>query len=153
MSIGQPASASPDRQIVSTRLIDAPRERVFQAFSDPAVLARWWGPDGFTNAFHAFDFRPGGAWRFTMHGPDGAAYEMNKEFVQVVPAERIVIRHVQQGHDFVMTVTLADEAGGTRIVWMMEFASADQLQPIRHLIAEANEQNFDRLEAELAVRR
>ena len=73
-----------DREIASTRVFDAPRERVFRAFSDPQVLARWWGPDGFTSTFQEFDFRPGGAWRFVMQGPDGADYRNESEFIEVV---------------------------------------------------------------------
>lgn len=63
-----------DLQIVSTRVFDFPRDLVFGAWTDPAHLAHWWGPKGFTNSFHEFDLRPGGNWRFVMHGPDGVDY-------------------------------------------------------------------------------
>jgi uncharacterized protein YndB with AHSA1/START domain len=63
--------AADPREIASGRVIDAPRRKVFKAFADPTHLARWWGPKGFRNTFEEFDFRPGGTWRFTMHGPDG----------------------------------------------------------------------------------
>lgn len=63
-----------DREVVTSRVIDAPRERAFRAFSDPAHLAQWWGPKGFANIFNEFDLRPGGAWRFVMQGPDGMNY-------------------------------------------------------------------------------
>ena len=96
------AEASADGEIVSTRVFDAPREVVFRAFTDPALLARWWGPKGFTNTFHEFDPRPGGAWRFVMHGPDGTDYPMTKDFVEVVPPERIVLQHIQAMHKFRM---------------------------------------------------
>jgi uncharacterized protein YndB with AHSA1/START domain len=79
-----PTEALADREIVSTRVFDAPRERVFRAFSDPSLLVRWWGPKDFTNMFHEFDLRPGGAWRFVMHGPDGTDYQTAKEFIEVV---------------------------------------------------------------------
>jgi uncharacterized protein YndB with AHSA1/START domain len=69
----RPAGRSPDREIVTTRAIAAPPELVFKAWCDPAHLVHWWGPKGFTNTFHEFDPRPGGAWRFVMHGPDGAS--------------------------------------------------------------------------------
>lgn len=62
-------SAAPE--IVATRILDAPREVVFRAFTDPDRLAHWWGPKGFTNTFHQFDPRPGGKWRFVMCGPAG----------------------------------------------------------------------------------
>ena len=64
-----------EREIVTTRVIDAPRERVFKAWTDPEHLAQWWGPKGFTNTFQEFDMRPGGAWRFVMPGPDGVDYK------------------------------------------------------------------------------
>src|SRR5512138_1947517 len=86
-----------DREIVSARTFDAPRERVFGAFSDPSRLARWWGPKGFTSTFHEFDMRPGGAWRITLHGPDGADYPSESVFVDVVRPARIVFRHVSSG--------------------------------------------------------
>jgi uncharacterized protein YndB with AHSA1/START domain len=63
------------RSIIGTRVFDAPRALAFQAFTDPKHLAEWWGPTGFTTTTHAFDFRPGGVWRFVMHGPDGRDYQ------------------------------------------------------------------------------
>src|SRR5512138_74034 len=87
-----------DREIVSTRTFDAPRERVFEAFSDPSRVARWWGPSGFTNTVHEFDMRPGGTWWFTMHGPDGADYPSESVFVDIVKPERIAFQHLSADH-------------------------------------------------------
>ena len=140
-----------DREIVSTRVFDAPRERVFRAFSDPRVLARWWGPDGFTSTFQEFDFRPGGAWRFVMHGPDGTDYRNESGFIEVVSPERIVLEHLRPMHRFLMTMTFAEEAGKTRLTWRMEFESVAELERVRAFIPGANEQNFDRLQAQLAA--
>ncbi len=89
-----PAGALNAREIVSTRILDAPRERVFKAFADPDHLMHWWGPKGFSNTFHEFDFRPGGTWRFVMHGPDGIDYQNKSVFVEIVMPERIVFAHV-----------------------------------------------------------
>ncbi len=58
-----------EREIVSSRILNVPQEKVFEAFRNPDILARWWGPEGFTNTFHTFDLRPGGIWEFVMHGP------------------------------------------------------------------------------------
>jgi uncharacterized protein YndB with AHSA1/START domain len=140
-----------DREIVSTRVFDAPRERVFRAFSDPRVLARWWGPDGFTSTFQEFDFRPGGAWRFVMHGPDGADYRNESAFIEVVSPERIVLEHLRPMHRFLMTMTFAEEAGKTRLTWRLEFESVAERERVRAFIPAANEQNLDRLQAQLAV--
>lgn len=140
-----------DREIVSTRVFDAPPERVFRAFSDPTRLARWWGPNGFTNTFHEFDLRPGGAWRFVMHGPGGADFENVTEFIEVVAPERIVFRHLEPIHRFHMTMTFAEEAGQTRLTWRMRFESAAELERVKAFIPGANEQNFDRLAAQLVT--
>ena len=140
-----------DREIVSTRAFDAPRGRVFAAFSDPAILARWWGPEGFASTFHEFDLRPGGAWRFVMHGPDGTDYPMEKHLLEVVPGERIVLRHEDPTHGFQMTMIFAEESGQTRLTWRMRFDTAEEAERVRSFVADANEQNFDRLAAQLAT--
>ncbi len=73
---GAPAqSATADREIVISRVISAPREVVFEAFSEVRHLSRWWGPEGFTTTTEAFEFRVGGEWDFVMHGPDGTDYQ------------------------------------------------------------------------------
>ena len=66
-----PQSATADREIVISRVIDAPRELVFEAFTEVRHLSQWWGPDGFTTTTRSFEFREGGVWDFVMHGPDG----------------------------------------------------------------------------------
>lgn len=138
-----------DREIFTTRVVHARRELVFEAFRDPQHLARWWGPKGFTNTFHEFDFRPGGTWRFVMHAPTGASYQNRSVFVELVAPERIVFDHVS-GPTFRMTVTLAEQAGATTIGWWMLFESASECDRVKKFAVEANEQNLDRLEAELA---
>lgn len=79
--------------IVATREFDAPRALVFEAWTDPKHLSKWWGPDGFTTTTSAFDMRPGGMWRFVMHGPDGRDYENRITFDEVVKPERIAYHH------------------------------------------------------------
>ena len=144
-----PEEALADREIVSTRIVDAPRELVFEAFSDPDHLVHWWGPEGFTSTFHEFDMRPGGVWGFVMHGPDGRDYQNKSVFVEVVRPERIVFAHVS-GPQFQMTITLAEHAGKTALTWRMRFESAAECAQVKRFAVEANEQNFDRLEAQLA---
>ena len=138
-----------DREIVSTRVVGAPRDRVFRAFADPEELARWWGPKGFTNTFHEFDMRPGGTWRFVMRGPDGKDYKNKSVFREIVKPERIVFEHVSGPH-YEMTVTLADQGGRTGIRWRMLFSTAELCERIKMFAMDANEENFDRLEASLA---
>lgn len=139
-----------DREILSRRVITAPRDLVFEAFSDPVQLARWFGPKGFTNTFHTFELRPGGAWHFTMHGPNGAGYENENRFTEVMPPERIVYQHLQPMHHFSMTMTFAEQSGKTELTWRMLFSSAAEVAKLKGFITEANEQNFDRLETHLA---
>ncbi len=116
-----------DREIVITRVLDAPRERVFEAFTRPEILARWWGPRGFTTVTHEHDFRPGGQWRHTMVGPDGTEYPNRSVFEEIVPRERIVYRHHGGGDGvlalFRATVTFTDESGKTRLTMRQEYAS------------------------------
>jgi len=116
------------RAIVGTREFDAPRALVFSAWTDPKHLAQWWGPHGFTTTTSSFDFRPGGVWRFVMHGPDGRDYQNRITFEEIVPPERIVYRH-GGGDDvepvqFSTTVILEDLGGRTRVIWRGEFPSA-----------------------------
>lgn len=141
---------SPVLTIVSSRVFSHPRERVFGAFADPAQLTQWWGPEGFSSTIHEFDLRPGGAFKLTLHGPNGADYENDKRFTEVVPPEKIAFHHVQPIHDFTMAMDFAEEEPGTRLTWTMEFFSGDGGQKLHDFIANANEQNFDRLAAFLA---
>ena len=148
----EPADASAAvRTILSTRVFAASREAVWAAFSDPVRLAQWWGPKGFTNTMHEFDLRPGGCWRSTLHAPDGADYENQKTFTEVVPVERVVFRHHQPTHDFEMAMTLIADGSGTRVEWRMVFESAGECAQVRPFIEPANEQNFDRLAAHLVA--
>lgn len=141
---------SEEREIVSTREFAAPRTAVFDAFADPRQLPQWWGPKGFTCTLPEFDFRPSGRCRLILHGPDGAAYQNEKRFVEIMRPERIVFDHLQPRHDFQMTMIFAEESGKTRLTWRMLFDSTAEVSKLRNLISEANEQNFDRLAAHLA---
>jgi uncharacterized protein YndB with AHSA1/START domain len=140
-----------EREIVTTRVIAAPRESVFRAWSDPIHLARWWGPTGFRNTFERFELRPGGTWEYVMHAPDGADYRNRCVFVEIVPPERLVFDHLLPYHAFRVTATFAPAKGGTRVTLRMLFESAAECARDRDFIVVANEQNFDRLETELAA--
>ena len=122
---------SDSRAIVGMRVFEAPRELVFACFTDPQHLAQWWGPNGFTITTHSFDFRPGGVWRFVMHGPDGRDYQNRVTYDEIVPPERIVYRH-DGGEDvepvqFSRTPTFEDLGNGkTRLTWHGTFPSAEE---------------------------
>src|SRR3954447_3205816 len=93
----EPATA--DREIVISRVIDAPPELVFAAFTELRHLSQWWGPDGFTTTTRAFEFRAGGAWEFTMQGPDGTDYPEWISFTEIDPPERIALLHGEARDD------------------------------------------------------
>jgi uncharacterized protein YndB with AHSA1/START domain len=132
----------------TSRLLEATPETVFAAIQDPERLARWWGPDGFSNTFEVFEFKPGGRWQFVMHGPDGTNYPNQSEFVEIVPNALVRIRHLSQPH-FVLTITLASVPNGTSLSWEQDFADAKVAESIRHIVEPANEQNLNRLASEL----
>lgn len=131
------------------RALPAAPEAVFRAFEDPRRLARWWGPDGFTNTFEAFEFKEGGAWRFTMHGPDGKDYLNEAAFLEIDPPRRLRIRHLNLPV-FELTLTLEPTAGGTRLTWVGVFENPEFAESLRGFLEAANEQNLDRLGRELA---
>jgi uncharacterized protein YndB with AHSA1/START domain len=104
---GAPAqSATADREIVISRVISAPRELVFEAFTEVRHLSRWWGPEGFTTTTRAFEFRVGGEWDFVMHGPDGTDYQEWISWTEIAPPERIAFESV---------LTFAPDGAATRI--------------------------------------
>lgn len=141
-------SPEANREFVHSRLIDAPPARVWAAFQDPARLARWWGPDGFRSTIHEFDLRPGGSWNFLLHGPDGGDYPNECVFREVVAPERVSFDHYL-GHHFVMYLTFWPEGSKTRVGWRQVFDTAAEHDRIAEFVLVANEQNLDRLEAEV----
>jgi uncharacterized protein YndB with AHSA1/START domain len=147
-STGMEGDLAGDRTLATARLIAASPDQVFAAFVSPDRLARWWGPKGFRNTFQVFEPRPGGSWRFVMHGPNGADYPNDSVFEALVPGEQVVIRHISRPW-FTLTVSLAAEGAGTRLTWRQEFDSAATCEAVRRIAGPGNEENLDRLEAEM----
>ncbi|HET9484787.1 MAG TPA: SRPBCC family protein [Xanthomonadales bacterium] len=141
----RPAAA---REFVHSRVIEAAPGRVFDAIRDPARLARWWGPNGFTSTVHAFEFRPGGALRLTLHAPDGADYPNDYVFAGIEAPQRVVIERPGEAHHFVLTITLDPHERGTRVGWRQVFDTAEERARLAPVVPDANEQNLDRLAAE-----
>jgi uncharacterized protein YndB with AHSA1/START domain len=133
-----------------SRELPATPEAVFAAIQDPVRLARWWGPDGFTNTFHTFEFRNGGSWQFTMHGPDGTAHPNQSEFLEVVPNSMVRIRHLNLPH-FELSISLASTAAGTIVDWVGVFESQEFADNARQFLEAANEQNLSRLAREVST--
>jgi uncharacterized protein YndB with AHSA1/START domain len=114
-----------------SRVLNAPRDLVWRAWTEPQHVANWWGPRGFTTRTEKMDFRPGGAWQHVMVGPDGARYPNKSIFKEIVPQERIVFSHgggreEGPGATFIATWTLeVVDAGRTRLTGRLTFPSAD----------------------------
>ena len=136
------------RSDTRSRHIAASPGEVFAAMSSAERVARWWGPDGFRNTIHTFEFEPGGAWRLTMHGPDGKDYPNESRFVRIVPEHVFEIEHFS-GHHFVLTLELVAQETGTRVNWRQTFDTVEHYERIAAFVAGANEQNLERLAAEV----
>ncbi|OFW62668.1 MAG: ATPase [Actinobacteria bacterium RBG_16_67_15] len=118
-----------EREIVVTRTVQGPQDVVFAAHTEVRHLSRWWGPQGFTTTTHSFDFRPGGVWGFTMHGPDGTDYPNWIEYVEISPPERIVFRHGTRADDpkaFTSTVTISQKNGSSEVMLRSVFPTRAQ---------------------------
>lgn len=98
-SSSEPEPAIADREVVISRIISAPRELVFEAFTQVRHLSRWWGPEGFSTTTRSFEFRVGAAWDFVMHGPDGTDYQEWITWREIVPPERIALLHGESRDD------------------------------------------------------
>ena len=111
-------SARADREIVISRVIDAPRELVFAAFTEVRHLSQWWGPEGFTTTTRAFAFSVGDEWDFVMHGPDGTDYQEWITWTEITAPERIALRHGEFRGDpnaFEAVITFAPDGAATRV--------------------------------------
>jgi uncharacterized protein YndB with AHSA1/START domain len=138
------------REIISTRIFNYPLEYVFKAWEDPTLLASWWGPKDFTNTFHEFDFRPGGNWRFTMHGPNGIDYHNKCVYVEIIKPTLIIFNHIEPVHSFQVTASFEEMGNKTNLSFRMLFDSLTECDKVRPYVVDANEQNFDRLEMVLS---
>jgi len=146
-----PAADEAARTILTTRVYDAPRALVFEAFTQPQHLAQWWGPNGFTTTTSAIDVRPGGVWRFVMHGPDGTDYQNRITYDEVVKPERLVYHHGGtvdvESVQFRVTVTFEDLDGKTKLTMRMVFPSAAERDRVaeKYGAVEGAKQTLERL--------
>lgn len=144
-----------DREIVASRLLNAPRELVFKAFTNPKHIVHWWGPNGFTNTIHEMSVRPGGVWRFMMHGPDGTDWPNKIVYLEVVEPERLVYTHGDDSDSdvgqFHVTVTFETQGQKTLLTMRSLFATAAECEQVKQFGAiEGGQQTLDHLEAYLA---
>jgi uncharacterized protein YndB with AHSA1/START domain len=143
------ATKSKPNEIHISRVYDAPVAAVWDAWTDPEQVAKWWGPRGFTLTTHSKDLRPGGHWAYTMHGPDGVDYENKTLYYEVVERARLVYDH--GGNDdrpplFRVTVTFAEVAGQTQMEMTMSLPTPEAAEEARKFIKKASgNSTWDRL--------
>lgn len=133
-------------EIRNDRLFSVDRATLFGAFADPEQLAKWWGPEGFTNQITAFDLKPGGSWLVTMKADNGTDFHNRWTFEDVVIGETIRMTHHEPVHVFTLEMRFTDEDRGSRLSWRMLFDRTEENQAMEKFLHAANEQNLDRLE-------
>jgi uncharacterized protein YndB with AHSA1/START domain len=150
-------SQESEREIVISRVFDAPRELVWKAWTDPKHVVNWWGPRGFTTTIHEMDVRPGGTWRHTMHGPDGSDYPNESTFIEIVEPERIVYQHGGRKEggssvSFQSTWTFEKQGEKTKLTLRHVFDSAEERDRVANEFGaiEGGKQTLARLEEHLA---
>ncbi len=144
-----------DNELINTRVIDAPRERVFEAWTDQAHIGEWFGPEGFTITIKSMDVKPGGKWIFVMHGPDGVDYDNEITYEEITPPERLVIAYnATREHNlkaFKAIVTFEDVDGKTKLTLRHILENAEERVKQEGIGAvEGGNQTLNRLEAYLA---
>ena len=138
------------RELKITRLLDAPRELVWEVWTNPEHIKNWWGPSGFTNSISKMDVKEEGEWEFVMHGPDGTDYKNKHIYKEIVKPERLVLEHITSPR-FRMTATFTEQGDKTLLSIYSLFESEEQLRDVIKVFKadEGMKQNVDRLEAYL----
>lgn len=146
--------AEADREIVITRLVDAPRERVFAAFTTPGEVEKWWGPKGFTTTTAEMNVTPGGVWRFTMHGPDGVDYPNFVRFAEVRYPDKLVHLHGTAEDEpmmFESTISFFDVGGKTQVTMRLLLNTAEERNAAATYAIDGGNSTMDCLEEYLAA--
>lgn len=132
-----------------TRIYDAPVALVWEAWTDPAQVAQWWGPRGFTITTHSREVRAGGSWVFTMHGPDGTDYPNFTRYHEVEPRARLVYDHGASSDTapmFRVTATFRELQGKTELDFRMTLPTPEAAQQARTFVkAAGGNATWDRL--------
>ncbi len=145
-----------DREIVVSRIIDAPRRLVFDAFTSATHLAQWCAPTGGKITTQAFDFKPGGVWDATIQGPDGSEYPNHWLWKEIAPPERIVWMYgmsKDDPHAVKTTLTLAERGATTEATLRLVFGSKEERDEkvAKYYAAQGAQQSLDALAAYVAM--
>jgi uncharacterized protein YndB with AHSA1/START domain len=123
-TITDPTTWAVDREIVLVRVLDAPREAVFDAWTHADAFCQWFGPDGFTCTVRQMDVRPGGRARFDMTSGDGTVFTNRFDYLEIVAGERLVLDHGSDADDdparFRVTITLDEQADGKTVLTLRQ---------------------------------
>ncbi|HPG09570.1 MAG TPA: SRPBCC domain-containing protein [Saprospiraceae bacterium] len=135
-----------NRQLEITRLLHAPIELIWEAWTNPEHLVHWWGPNGFSNTIQTLDFREGGEWKMTMHGPDGTNYPNRSIFKEIILHQKIVFEHFNP--HFITTVLFESRGKDTFMSWNNLFDTAEMFEIVvkAHRADEGMKQNVEKLE-------
>ncbi len=139
-----------DREVVITRILNAPRELVWEAWTNPKHIVNWWGPDGFTTTIEKMDFRVGGEWRYMMIGPDGSRYPNHMVYKEITPPSKLVSDHGDGERVwFEVSVTLQETGSGTLVTLRQLFPSKESRDEVveKSGAIEGGKQHFAKLEA------
>lgn len=144
-NVNSPVTGS--REMSISRLLNAPQELVWEAWTNPEHIKNWWGPEGFKNSISKMEVTEGGEWEFIMHGPDGTDYRNKHIYVQLEKPSKIVMQHVTTPK-FVMTATFEAKGNQTLVTLHSVFESAEQLQDVIKVFKAdvGMVQNMDRME-------
>ncbi|MGJ4746603.1 SRPBCC family protein [Leptospira sp. SA-E8] len=140
------------KEIIGVKVFDAPRELVWEAWTDPKQVAIWWGPNGFTNTIHEMSVKPGGIWRFMMHGPDGTDYPNHIQYIEVVKPEKLVYDHGDDANpkQFHVVVLFEEEGPKTKITMRTTFSSEEEAKEIAKYAVDGLKETLGRLQEFLA---
>ena len=139
-----------DRELIVSRLLNAPIELVWKVWTEPDHIKNWWGPNGFTNTIFGMDMKAGGKWDYIMHGPDGTDYKNKSVFKEIVKYKRIVYEHVS-GPKFTATIEFEKQGDKTFLKWHMLFETTEEfIRTVKTFKAdEGLKQNVEKLQVYL----
>lgn len=146
-----------EREVVIARVVDADRETAFRAWSDPAQIVQWFGPQGFELETYEIDISAGGKWRFDMVAPDGTRYSNRMEFLRVEAPALIELTHGTDSEDdpdrFQMLVTFDEQSNGKTVVTLRQMHPTPQRRTIviGFGAVEYGAQTLDKLAAHLTT--